>query len=201
MKTVREFDAHLAPHGEKDKLFEKVHLRFLDNLPTGKILHQQKPSVKTLMDKLRVLFATQKRVNCENEKASGISENMTERTQLQVEFFNEITETKLECKCKHVELSNTETQLEQSGELIQKMTLQHLQKASKASSSAQKKPRRDTESDFSEWMAAMHADMANNRRENGKNLNYEGESWICKSRNLEVEEQERAHKRETEKLR
>jgi len=56
LQSVRECDAHLAAHGAKDKLFAQVYERFTTNLTPSALLRHQKPSVKTLRDKLRSML-------------------------------------------------------------------------------------------------------------------------------------------------
>ena len=56
LKAVRESDAHLAGHGEKDKTFEKVRSRLMSEVPAKLLLTNQKPSVTTLRDKFRTML-------------------------------------------------------------------------------------------------------------------------------------------------
>ena len=90
LKCVREQDAHLASHGEKDKMFHKVHEKFLSTLPMESLIRSKKPSVKTLRDKLSSLLSSRKTKNENNKTASGIAEEVTEADQLLDDFLLEI---------------------------------------------------------------------------------------------------------------
>ncbi len=77
LKSVREFDAHLAGHGDKDSIWESlriVHIyctcQLADSTP--------KTNCKDARDKLRSLLTSWKSKNRENLSASGISEYITE---------------------------------------------------------------------------------------------------------------------------
>lgn len=63
LQSVRLFDSHRAQHGEKDKAFEKVLERFIEQVPSPVWRFREKPTVKTLRDKLRVLMSARKRQN------------------------------------------------------------------------------------------------------------------------------------------
>ena len=100
LQSVREFDAHLAALGEKDKLFAQIHQRFIENLPSSALLRQQRPSLKTLRDKLRSMLTTLESQNGKNIAASGITEIVTEEDQLLDDFLLEINEVNFERKKK-----------------------------------------------------------------------------------------------------
>ena len=93
-----------AGYGEKDVIFDKIQEKFVQSLPTQKLIVHQKSTVKKLRDKLRNLLATRKSKNAQNEAASGKAEEVSEADQLLDDFLLEIEEEKeakkLECEQK-----------------------------------------------------------------------------------------------------
>ena len=90
LKCVCEQDAHLASHGDKDKIFRKVHEKFLYTRPLESLIRCKKPSVKNLRDKLRSLLSGRKTKNGTNKTASWIIEEVTDADQLLDEFLLEV---------------------------------------------------------------------------------------------------------------
>ena len=78
LKSVRQFDAHLANYEENRKFFDKVHEQFISNLPVTKKLYHAHPSVKTLRDKFRATLTARRTTNRNNATAPGIAEAVTE---------------------------------------------------------------------------------------------------------------------------
>eukprot|EP00171_Calliarthron_tuberculosum_P023242 IDg23242t1 len=138
LKCVREHDAHLAAHGEKDKAFEKVHQRFMNDIPVQTLLRHHKPSVKTLRDKFRTMLAARKSKNRVNEAASGICEIVTEEDQLLDNFLLEIEDAKLQRKQEAITDAN--------------------------SAKAGKKRNRDEDDGWSEWMEMMAREMESQKK-------------------------------------
>lgn len=120
---IRGNDAHLAGHGAKDKAYEKVYEEFMSNLPVHTLLHHQKPSVKTLRDKFRIMLSIRKSENSKNEAASGVSEHETEEDELLDDYIHEMEELKTERKMETEKLSQAEQMLIEAGEQIQNQAL------------------------------------------------------------------------------
>lgn len=116
MKSIREFDAHLTGHGAEDKVFERVHGRFITLLPSYIAIRHQKPSEETLQDKLGTMITVRKSKNRTNVSASGISETVTEEDQLLDDFVLDIEEKRLQRKQECDQLSHNEKRLVAAGE-------------------------------------------------------------------------------------
>ena len=124
LKSVRQIDAFLGSHSEKDKLFDKVHEQFIANLPVTKLLHHARPSVKTLWDKFRAMLTACRTTNRNNATVSGIAEAVIEETQLLYDFLHELEDAKLNQKPEKDELNENEKRLLAAGEKIQRMVLE-----------------------------------------------------------------------------
>ena len=111
LKAVREFDAHLAGFGEKDKTFSQVYERFTVNLSPKLLLRQKKPSLKTLRNKFRTMLSARKQLNAKNEAASRICETVTEEEQQLDDFLVEIRKETSEREIKKKNSSQTDERL------------------------------------------------------------------------------------------
>ena len=147
LKAVREFDAHLAGHGETDKSFEKVHSRFISEVPTKLLLTHQEPRVKTLRDKLRTILTARKTKNRANESASGIAEEVSEEDQLLDDFLSKIEDNRLRRKVESDKLTRADKKLVEARQKIQRRALSRLPTKS-ASPPPSEKRKKD---DYVEW--------------------------------------------------
>ena len=71
LQSVQEHNAHRAGHGQQDKLFEDVLKTFIQNIPDTMWGTMQKPVVKTLRDKFRMMMRARRAENRRKEAASG----------------------------------------------------------------------------------------------------------------------------------
>ena len=100
--------------------------------------------------------------NRKNECASGISENVTEATQILGDFLHETREAKLEQKQAKDELISNESKLLKAGEEIQDMTLNRTTKKKDVAPSPGKR-KGDEDADFSELMNEKRDEILENR--------------------------------------
>lgn len=199
LKSVREFDAHLAKHGEKDKAFEKVYSRFIENMPSSAFLTRQKPTVKTLRDKLRALLSARKSENRKNQAASGISEDMTQENMLLDDFvleLNESTAIKNEDKGRQTE---NEKKLKKAGEEIQQRALKRLSTTEKDGRSPAKKRKRSDDNEFEEWMEVMNEEMRDTKKLRREELDLRKKELELQEKKLQFEQEEKEGRRDTEK--
>ena len=186
-------------HGEKDRLFEKVHSEFLTKLSVTQRLHYQKPSVKTLRDKLRSMLASRKNQNARNEKASGISEIETEETQLLDDFLHEIEESKLSRKQLNDELNFNENRLVKSGKEIRELALKRQTSNPDLAAPSPKKRKRNEDTEFSDFITTLRDEMVENRSAKRDELTLRQRELDLQEKRFAADEEERAHGRENEK--
>ena len=152
---MRQIDALLDSHSEKDKLFDKVHEQFIANLPVTKLLHHARLSVKTLCDKFRAMFTACRTTNRNNGTGSGIAEAVIEETQLFYDFLHELEDAKLNQEPERDELKEKEKRFVAAGEKIQRMGLERSANRPSSSPPNRKKRKCDEDKDWSGWVYTM----------------------------------------------
>ena len=55
LKCMHRHQAHVAPHGQSNRLYENVHMQFISDLPVPIWKRIEKPTVKALRDKYRTM--------------------------------------------------------------------------------------------------------------------------------------------------
>lgn len=195
LQCVREFDAHLAGHGEKDKLFSQVLEKFNSNLPASTLVKHQKPGLKTLRDKLRSMLALRKKQNEKNAAASGISEAVTEESQLLDDFILEIAEAKEQQHEEKKALSQTEKNLIQAGEDIQRKGLER----SRKNNSAGKKRSRGDDDEWTQFVQQVSENMNEQKKLRMEEVEIRKREISLQEEKYENGKEERARRQETEK--
>lgn len=82
VQSVWEHYAHIVGHGKKNAMFKLVLSTFIAHVPCRMLEAYNKPSVKTLRDKLESLVKNRKEINSCNDCTSGIIEDMSELDQI-----------------------------------------------------------------------------------------------------------------------
>lgn len=118
VQCVRDHDAHIAPQRKNDAMFSHVLETFITNLPCQMYCRHNKPSVKTLRDKFDSLMKNRKEWNTKNEKASGISEEVSDVGQLLDDLLLKRREHEEEEKKEKYEVMKKEKRLVEAGESI-----------------------------------------------------------------------------------
>lgn len=77
LKAVREYDAHIAQHGNKQRVFETVRSLFIETVPYNIKQLYDLPSTKSLKDRLTLLEENRRSENRRTEASSGINEDIS----------------------------------------------------------------------------------------------------------------------------
>lgn len=197
LKCVREVDAHLVGHGEKDKAFETVHTKFMKHIPVQVLVRHQKPTVKTLRDKLRSMICARKSKTRLNEAASGISEIVSEEDQLLDDFILEVQEAKLAKKEETQKMTQNEAKLVAAGKEIQQQALSRVRKDNQ-NTTKPKKRKRDEDGSWNEWMEVMASSIQDQKKMKSDELEIRKRELQLQENKWEEERIEREHRRATE---
>ena len=154
MKCVVELDAHLAAHGDKDKIYSEVRNLFVTQLSPDVWSRVQKPSVKTLRDKVRAMLLERKKKNLANESASGIAEELTPCDVLLDDILHQISESNEERRKKRIELNAAEQALSAAGGAIRLQALIRTG-GSLDETPKKKKHKRSNEDEFNCWFSTV----------------------------------------------
>lgn len=116
------------------------------------------------------MLSSRKTKNSINVKASGITESVTEETQLLNDFILEMEEAKLECKLANEQLNeNRKNQLQQEKE-IQGMALARVRQTSRKVSPPARKRKRDDDKEQNEWVDVMRDEKRSQKKKHEEKL-------------------------------
>lgn len=163
LQSVRQHDAHRAPHGKKDEYFCKVRDTVISNLPNSLWTRMQQPSMKTVRDKLRSMLSERSETNRRNLNSSGIDEEISSADQLMDDFLLEVKEYNEARQRNRDEATAVEDGLVSAGEQIQRNALQRrLSVGDEGTGSNRSTPKkRRCMDDMSGWEETMERAMEN----------------------------------------
>ncbi|CAN8065886.1 unnamed protein product [Agarophyton chilense] len=79
LRAVRLAGAHIAEHGQSDRLYQEVHKTFMEHVTYVVFKQMQEPSFKTLVDRFKRVVAQRREYVKVTSRASGITEKYGEK--------------------------------------------------------------------------------------------------------------------------
>lgn len=198
LQAVRQHNAHRAAHGKKDETFENVKETFIENLPECIWRRYQKPSMKTVRDKLRSMMVARRKTNKRIAIMSGVEEINGPVEELLDEFITEVDQCEEERRRERDELTNRESALTSAGEQIQRNALTRRRsvgdEGTDSSRSTPRKRRLVEEDD--EWYAILKRELSNKRETRESELRLRREELELQKARFEEDRKDREHNRE-----
>lgn len=201
LQAVRLHNAHRAPHGKKDDHFTKVLETVLANLPSSLWDSMQKPTMKTMRDKLRSMMVDRRGTNKRNANSSGIAETIGPAEQLLDDFIHEVDELEEVRARERDDITAREEVLTQAGEQIQLNAITRRQSVGdEGTGSSRSTPRkRAMEDDIGAWESAIEHELQHKRVSREKDLELREEELKLNRERWEQEKLDREHSRDIAK--
>lgn len=187
VQSVREHDAQIAVHGKKDAIFKLVLSTFLAHVSSRMRDTHNKPSVKTLRDKYESLANRRKETNSCNERASGITEDVSEVDQVLNDLILKREEVDEDKKMTKEVATKREKSLEEAAKGIRNSMMKRVRKENQEDSEKKKKRvriDRNADEDMDEWTEMVKKELSERKetkkRENelrGRELDVMQQRW------------------------